>query len=142
MTNTEFEKVYYPKYESVIKAIARKIAHRNDALMDDLIAEGMIALWKLEPSKAKDNPDAYIRQAIKFRMIDWMRREKPAMYDSLTRLLENGDQLVQDPDTNEVCLIRVLEPNHRVARELDEVEQNVSRAEKARDRQAEVQEED
>lgn len=142
MTNTEFEKVYYPKYESVIKAIARKIAHRNDALMDDLISEGMIALWKLEPTKAKDNPDAYIRQAIKFRMIDWMRREKPAMYESLTRLLENGDQLVQDPDTNEVLLVRGLEQNRRVSKEDDTVEHSLTRAEKVRDRQAEAQEEE
>ena len=109
MTNEEFEQVYYPRYTAVIRAIARKLAQKNDALMEDLVSEGMIALWKVDPSKAKDNPDAFIRQAIKFRMIDWIRKERPEMSESLTPYLERGDQVVHDADTNQARLVRIRE---------------------------------
>ena len=109
MTNEEFEQVYYPRYTAVIRAIARKLAQKNDALMEDLVSEGVIALWKVDPSKAKDNPDAFIRQAIKFRMIDWIRKERPEMSESLTPYLERGDQVVHDADTNQARLVRIRE---------------------------------
>lgn len=113
MTNDEFTHVYYPKYSAVIKAIARKLAQRNDALMEELVSEGMIALWKVEPAKARDNPDAFIRQAIKFRMIDWMRKERPDSSESLTPYLERGDQVVYDPDSNQPRMLRVRERSHK-----------------------------
>lgn len=113
MTNEEFESIYYPKYSAVIRAIARKLAQKNDALMEDLVSEGMIALWKVEPSKARDNPDAFIRQAIKFRMIDWMRKERPELSESLTPYLERGDQVVRDDDTNQPKLVRIREPQRQ-----------------------------
>lgn len=114
MTNEQFTDVYYPKYAAVIKAIARKLAQRNDALMEELVSEGMIALWKVDPAKARDNPDAFIRQAIKFRMIDWMRKERPDASESLSPYLERGDQVVYDPDTNQPRMLRVSgNRNHR-----------------------------
>lgn len=112
MTNAEFERVYYPKYDTIIRAIARKLANKNDALMEDLYQEGLIALWKLEPRYAKDNVDAYIRQSVKFRMIDFVRKERPALYDSLTGHLERGDQVIKDEDTGEIRLLSVRD-NHR-----------------------------
>lgn len=139
MTNQEFEQTYYPKYESVIKAIARKIAQRNDALMEDLISEGMIALWKLEPKKARDNPDAYIRQAIKFRMIDFVRKERPALFESLTPYLERGDQIVQDDDTHELRIVggNALKSTKRQFLEDDPSNNNYRRERAAEDREEE-----
>lgn len=139
MTNEEFESVYYPKYHAVIKAIARKLAHKNDALMEDLVSEGLIALWKLDPHKARDNPDAYIRQAVKFRMIDWVRKERPNMYESLTPYLDRGDQVVQDSDTQQARLVRVHEVHRRAVFE-DEDYARSYRLEDAQDAQGEAEE--
>lgn len=105
MTNDEFTNVYFPRYEGVIRAIARKLAYRNDALMEDLYSEGTIALWKVNPKKAKDNPDAYIRQAIKFRMIDRIRKERPGQMESLDLLLDHGHQVVYDEDAETPILL-------------------------------------
>jgi DNA-directed RNA polymerase specialized sigma24 family protein len=97
MTNDEFEKVYFPKYDLTIRAISRKLGQTNDTLVEDLYQEGMIALWNCDPQRARDNPDAYIRQAIKFRMIDFLRRERVSEIESLDARLENGEQLTLDP---------------------------------------------
>jgi len=105
VTNEDFEQVYYPKYVNVIKAIARKLARRNTQLAEDLCQEGLIALWHLEPERARGNLDAFVRQAVKFRMIDYMRRERPAVFESLCARLERGDQMVQDPDTGDLHCI-------------------------------------
>lgn len=96
MTNDEFEQVYYPKYHTVIRAIARKLAQTNDTLAEDLYQEGLIALWNCDPKKARDNPDAFIRQAVKFRMIDCLRREKLASTESLDARFERLEQLMMD----------------------------------------------
>lgn len=96
MTNEEFESHYLPKYDLVIRAISRKLAQTNDTLAEDLYQEGLIALWNCNPGRAKDNPDAYIRQALKFRMIDYLRRERIYNTESLDARLERGDQLVRD----------------------------------------------
>lgn len=105
MTNELFERVYYVKYASVIRAIARKLAKKNDPLMDDLFQEGLIALWKCEPTTARDNEDAFIRQAVKFRMIDYMRRERPALYESLNVKMEHGGQIVYDASAGEARMV-------------------------------------
>ena len=96
MTNEEFENTYLPKYDLVIRAIARKLAQTNDTLAEDLYQEGLIALWNCKPHRARDNPDAYIRQALKFRMIDYLRRERIYATESLEARLERGEQLVMD----------------------------------------------
>lgn len=104
MTNEEFNE-YYPKYAGVIRAIARKIAQQNSAIYDELEQAGCIGLWRCDPSRATDNPDAYIRQAIKFRMIDTMRQLNPKRWRSLTQALDNGAQVIRDEDTGELILI-------------------------------------
>jgi len=96
MTNDDFNNHYLPKYDLVIRAISRKLAQTNDTLADDLYQEGLIALWNCNPGQARDNPDAYIRQSIKFRMIDYLRRERIYSLESLEARLERGDQLVRD----------------------------------------------
>jgi len=96
MTNEEFERIYLPKYDLVIRAIARKLAQTNDTLAEDLYQEGLIALWNCTPHRARDNPDAYIRQALKFRMIDYLRKERIYATESLEARLERGEQLVMD----------------------------------------------
>lgn len=98
MTHEEFNEVYYPKYNSTIKAIARKLAITHDALADDLYQEGLMALWLCTPAAAHKNPDAYIRQAIRFRMIDFLRREKISNFESLDHHLEKGRQVVRGDD--------------------------------------------
>lgn len=109
MTNDEFERIYLPKYELVIRAIARKLAQTNDTLAEDLYQEGLIALWNCTPNRARDNPDAYIRQALKFRMIDYLRRERIYSIESLEARLERGEQLVEGIDGG-IDLVAPREP--------------------------------
>lgn len=96
MKRTDFDQ-YYERYRSVITAIARKLAGRDDDLVADLEQEGAIALWNLNPGIAVTNLDAMVRQAIKFRQIDYLRRQNPQQYESLDGLLEGGNQLESDP---------------------------------------------
>lgn len=56
-------------------------------MRDDLIQVGLITLWRLEPSKATVNEDAWIRQAIRRRMVSYLRRLQPDRYESLDQLL-------------------------------------------------------
>jgi DNA-directed RNA polymerase specialized sigma24 family protein len=89
---SEWER-YWPKYQSVIRAIARKLGQKDDDLVKDLEQEGALALWLLKPALANKNPDSWIRQAIKNRMIDFLRKLNPRKYESLDARLEAGDQL-------------------------------------------------
>jgi DNA-directed RNA polymerase specialized sigma24 family protein len=98
MTHDEFNEVYYPKYNSVIRAIARKLANTNDTLAEDLYQEGLLALWLCNPKGAQRNKDAYIRQAVKFRMIDYLRKEKLMSQESLDYHLESGRQIIRGAD--------------------------------------------
>lgn len=104
MKNRAYGK-YYAKYKTVITAIARKLGGSDDDLVDDLVQEGCIALLALDPEKATSNEDAWIRQALKYRMVDALRRYSPMSYESLTQRLENGDQLERDEDTGDVRLL-------------------------------------
>src|SRR5512140_1419324 len=94
MTNEDFEQHYYPKYRSVSRPISRKHAMTNDSLVEALYQEGLIALWSCNPKQARDNPDAFIRQAVKFRMIDFLRKEKLTHLESLEARLERGEEIV------------------------------------------------
>lgn len=96
MTNEQFEQHYLPKYESVIKALARKLARKDQELYEDLRQVGMISLWQLDPTNAVSNEDAWIRQALYNKMTDVLRRERPAKYESLSAHLARGDQVVED----------------------------------------------
>ena len=98
MTKDEFEQTYYPKYRTTITAIARKLGLRDDALVQDLEQEGAFALLKLDLSKPRTNPDAFIRQAIKYRMVDFLRQYNPAAHESLDARLEAGQQLEMGED--------------------------------------------
>jgi RNA polymerase sigma factor (sigma-70 family) len=97
MTDADFERLY-PKYSAVIQAIARKYGHTDDAMVEDLEQEGRICLWKLDLSKATSNPDSYIRNALRNRMIDLLRRESPAKHDSLDERLAFGGELERLPN--------------------------------------------
>lgn len=110
MTNEQFEKDYYPRYEGVINALARKLARRDSDLFEDLRAVGMMSLWELDPSKATTNEDAWIRQALFNKMTDVLRRDRPGVYESLQAHLGRGEQLVEDPSTGERRLIQGGQP--------------------------------
>lgn len=103
MTNTEFERTYLPKYNSAIRAIARKLAQTNDTLAEELYQEGIIALWRCDLKKIQTDEDAYIRQTVKFRMIDFLRRERLDRLESLDFHLDNGQQMVEG-DNGEIVL--------------------------------------
>jgi RNA polymerase sigma factor (sigma-70 family) len=105
MTNEEFVDVYYPKYRHLIAGIARKYARNDEELFDDLKQEGAFALLKLRPERARVNLDAWIRQAIKFRMIDYLRKLRLRDTCSLQQFLENGSQVAADPDGGDAQII-------------------------------------
>lgn len=104
MTNEDFAE-YYPRYGGVIRAIARKLAQRDDELVLDLEQEGAMALLFLNPKLATTNPDAWIRQAIKNRMIDYLRKLNPQKYESLDARLASGDQVHQSYTGGELFLV-------------------------------------
>lgn len=112
MTEQEFNEIYFPKYRGVIKALARKIARRDQDLYEDLRSVGMIALWQMDPSKATQNEDAFIRQVLYNKMADVLRRDRPELYVSLTSRLAAGDQLYSDPSTGEARLLYAGRPQH------------------------------
>lgn len=95
MTHEEFA-AYLPRYEGKIVAIARKLARRHEALMDDLCQEGRIALLGVDLTTTHSNEDAKIRAAVRNRMIDYLRKEKPELLESLDHRLEVGDQVALD----------------------------------------------
>jgi len=115
----QFEK-YLALYQGTITAIARKLAGRDDDLVEDLEQEGRVALLFLDPGMARTNLDSMIRQAAHFRMIDFLRRLNPQQYDSLDAMLLNGCQLERDAygDPHLVSLVQ----RTFVHRELEKIE--------------------
>ena len=99
MTNQRFQ-ILEVAYRPVITAIATKLtrAHDYDAdLIADLEQEGRICLSTLKLSNARYNTDAYIRQAMKLRMIDFLRKQHLDRFVSLTDLCDNqGCDVMQD----------------------------------------------
>ncbi len=113
MMDNEMFSEYYEKYhekDRTIQGIARKLAKSDYELYQDLIQIGLETLWKLDPEKAKTNKDAWIRQAMRFRMIDHLRKLKLRKVESLDRRLENGEQIEVDSITGD---IRLIGPPHR-----------------------------
>jgi DNA-directed RNA polymerase specialized sigma24 family protein len=95
VTNDEFDEIY-PQFKSVITALARKIVGGDDELVKDLEQEGAMNLFLLDLSKAKTNRNSWIRQALKYRMYDYLRDFNPGMYESLDARLERGAQIETD----------------------------------------------
>lgn len=93
MTNKQFSH-YYPLYLDSIEAIARKFAKRDEDLFDDLCQEGRLALLGFVPEAVHSNEKACVCQAIRNRLIDYMRRDRAELRTSLTTMLDAGDQLV------------------------------------------------
>ncbi|TFH49106.1 MAG: sigma-70 family RNA polymerase sigma factor, partial [Lysobacterales bacterium] len=116
MRRKQFD-AYYAKYLPAIRAIARKLAHKDDALAEDLEQEGAWALLKLDPSRAKTNESAWVRRAVHNRMVDFLRRYNPKVYVSLDARFEAGDQLEQSEDTGELTLFSNGHQRHN--RDLD-----------------------
>lgn len=105
MTKRQFRR-YYEQYRTSIQAIARKLGGRDDALVEDLEQEGALTLWLLRLDSVCSNEDAYIRQCLKFRMIDHLRRYNPAIYDSLDVYLDAGAQVERDSETGVLRLLQ------------------------------------
>lgn len=106
-TNPYFEehyKIYFIE-RKLIQRIARKLSLGNEDLYEELVQEGLIRLWTLDPTRATSNLDSFIRQAIKFGLIDFLRSNKPKRHDSLDSRLLSGEQIEQDSATGELRLI-------------------------------------
>lgn len=100
MTESEFNVLYEELYvkRRVIQAMARKLAKNDPDLYDDLVQIGLFTLWRLDVTKAKSNRDSWIRQAMKFKMIDHLMLMDPRKYVSLDQHLEMGYQLEDTVD--------------------------------------------
>ena len=107
-----YEDTYLPRYAAAIKALARKLARRDQELFEDLFQEGMIALWKLDPANARDNEDAWVRQALWNNMVTFLRKERPARFESLEAHLARGAQVLLGDDGE----IRMLPGSGNVVR--------------------------
>lgn len=100
MKEAEFNE-YYDKYyikNKTIQKIARKLSQQDLDLYDDLVQIGLMTLWMIDPSKAKTNKDSWIRQAIRFKMIDHLTEMDPRKYVSLDSKLEEGYQIESTVD--------------------------------------------
>lgn len=101
MTEDEYN-VLLAEYALSIRKIARKLGGPDDDLVEDLQQVGRITLWNLDLSRVESNRDSYIRQSLKFRMIDFIRQTKVGKHESLDgRMLSNGgmgagDQVTKD----------------------------------------------
>lgn len=107
MTSEQFEH-YYQKYyveKKSIQRIARKLSLNDEELYKELVQEGLVRLWELDLERATKNVDAYIRQAVKFALVDFLRRNAPSRYESLDSRLLAGEQLEKDAVTGELRLI-------------------------------------
>ena len=118
MTKEEFEDVYYPKYKLLIAAIARRLAKTDHDLFGDLCQEGAIALWRCKPEKALKSPDTYITQAIKYRMIDYLRRHNKNDTTSIDSLDRMGIQVASGRSGPKV--IRYTPPTRVIFNEEEE----------------------
>lgn len=105
MTNDQFNNIYLPRYDATLKRLARKLARRDQVLYEELYQTGMIALWQLDTSKATENEDAWIRQALKYKMVSLLRTQRPKLFEALEKLLETN-QLVYDPDAEAPRLVK------------------------------------
>lgn len=107
MRTREYVKLV-PKYGPVIEAIATKLSRRCPWFRDDLIQEGHFRLQRLQLTRqrfrygsveiqAPRKPDPYIRAAIKYAMIDHLRRLRPEMVDcTIEQAFRWGYALSQD----------------------------------------------
>lgn len=93
MTKEQFETEYYPRYQAMIVAIARRLARTDHDLFGDLCQEGALALWRCNPERANRSVDTYISQAIKYRMIDYLRRHNKENTISIDLLDSMGIQV-------------------------------------------------
>ena len=97
MTNEQFDS-YYKIYRSDLQAIARRFARTDEDLFDDLFQEARLALLAFDPAKVHSNEKACVLQAVRNRIIDWLRSEKRDRTESLNALIANGDQISTDDE--------------------------------------------
>lgn len=110
------------KYRRIIRAIAVKLGHRFPGVLPDLEQEGRIALWKLNLTTVTTNEDSYIRNAIRNRMIDYLRREHLRNLWSLDWLLKHGWELEREGDR----VVLVYTPAHeRASRRIYEADEQL-----------------
>lgn len=113
MTNKQFAH-YHPLYDNDVRAIARKFAKRDNDLFDDLYQIGLLALLDFRPESVRTNERACVRQAIRNRLIDYVRVERLASHTSLTAMLEAGDQLTADESGGAKLVLRTERNRHPI----------------------------
>lgn len=104
MTGRQYKR-FAGLFGSSIRGIARKLSKQDEELFADLVQVGHIALWQVEPNRARRNTDAYIRQSVKFRMVDHLRRMDPDRYVSLDDVLDGRHSLERDEVAGGLCLV-------------------------------------
>lgn len=97
LSDADFQK-YYRLYEDDIRGVARTLARTNDDLCDDLYNIGLVTLWRIDVTTITRNERAFIRQAVRNRMTDFLRADRSKRYVSLDELLEGGDQVTYTPE--------------------------------------------
>lgn len=84
MRTVTFER-YYRKYRWYIRSQANTLSRDDHMLAEDLEQEGMTALWQLDLRTVRKNEDAFIRQLVKYKMIDAVRRFRAKRYQVFVR---------------------------------------------------------
>jgi DNA-directed RNA polymerase specialized sigma24 family protein len=112
MNEKQFTEVYLPRYRDVIEALARKVARRDHELYEDLVQEGMILLLSLDPSKARHNEDAWIRQSLNNKMISVYRYERLRQTESLDVMSDSGVQVTRS-DSGEPGIVNSVNRRRR-----------------------------
>lgn len=116
MNQKLFDRFYKKYYEDgkIIQRIARKYSHKDEELYNDLVQEALLKLWRLNPKKAKTNLDSWVRNAVRNACIDYLRHNRPKLYESLDARLMAGEQIEHDDATGTLRMI-----SYRVERSLD-----------------------
>jgi len=64
------------RLQPMIEKVARALAGADDQLREDLVQEGQVAIWDLDPSRFDAAGEHYLRRAVAVRMRLAARRER------------------------------------------------------------------
>lgn len=64
------------RIKPMIEKVARALAGADDQFREDLVQEGLVAIWDLDPSRFDAAGEHYLRRAVAVRMRLAARRER------------------------------------------------------------------
>ena len=66
------------QFSGFIRAVARRLEPDDSDVRDDLVQEGMVAVWEMDTTRLLAEDEGYLKRGVAWRMADFMRRERAA----------------------------------------------------------------